>query len=223
MRWKEIREELARSKEMADRLIKKSENRGEGWELIPESPGEYELEEELDREIYALNRPSTLKQIVNLVRTGITRPNAKSSQDKTRKQSRYKVRYRYSRNISTESRPFCIKMVAANKLYRKEDILAMEGKKKGKEVIKEAVNPGWGPLGIDFYSIWFYKGGGNCHHHWNRQTFKFTGKASKTGDVRSPLAPKISRQKAVGEGYVVTNDPKVGTKPILMPRKGFLK
>jgi hypothetical protein len=54
-------------------------------------------------------------------------------------------------------------MVAANKLYRKEDIIAMGNK---------PVNKGWGLSGAATYSIWLYKGGGACGHKWLRQTFR---------------------------------------------------
>jgi hypothetical protein len=51
------------------------------------------------------------------------------------------------------SRQFCSKMVSAKKVYRKEDIVAMENK---------AVNAGFGKGGSDTYSIWLYKGGARC-------------------------------------------------------------
>ena len=55
-------------------------------------------------------------------------------------------------------------MKQANKLYRKKDIIKMG---------TEPVNKGWGPKGNSAtYSIWLYKGGGNCHHSWKRVTYK---------------------------------------------------
>ena len=104
-------------------------------------------------------------------------------------------------------------MVSANKLYRKEDIIAM-----GEKV----VNAGWGPRGADTYSIWKYKGGGNCHHKWLRKTFKFTGLPKGKGDVTSPKADSISTNKAEREGYRVRNPKEVPMKPKDMPNKGFL-
>ena len=53
-------------------------------------------------------------------------------------------------------------MLAANKVYRKEDIIRMG---------KMPVNKGWGAGGADTYSIWLYKGGGNCHHRWYRRIY----------------------------------------------------
>jgi len=101
-------------------------------------------------------------------------------------------------------------MVSADKLYRKEDLIAMGDK---------AVNAGWGKDGADFYSVWKYKGGGGCHHKWKRKTFKSTIKV----DVKSPLAPTISTNKSDKEGYRIRNDKDVAMKPIDMINKGFIK
>jgi len=143
--------------------------------------------------------------------TGVARPNAKSEQDKTINGFMYKVRYSYAPlKASSNSREFCRKMVNADKLYRKEDLIAMGSK---------SVNSGWGEGGADTYSIWKYKGGGACHHKWRRKTFKSTIKV----DVKSPLAPTVSTGKADSEGYRIRNDREVAMKPIDMTNKGFIK
>lgn len=75
----------------------------------------------------------------------------------------YKIRYRYSQNISDKSRTFCKNMVANSRMgvvYRYEDIKNMEG-----------VNAEFAPKGKSSYSIWLYKGGAYCHHHWVRQVY----------------------------------------------------
>jgi hypothetical protein len=100
-------------------------------------------------------------------------------------------------------------MIDAKKMYRKEDILAME---------QVAVNKGWGPRGADTYSIWLYKGGGACHHKWVRNTYASTIKV----DVNNPNAPKISTNKAEREGYRVRNPKEVAMMPKDMPNQGFL-
>ena len=102
-------------------------------------------------------------------------------------------------------------MVLADKIYRKEDILRMT---------TQVVNEGWGPKGADTYSIWLYKGGGNCHHRWNKQIY-----ASFEGtniDINSPRAKQIAGLKAEKYGYVINNPKLVSTRPIDMPNKGFL-
>ena len=182
------------------------------WELIDEMEVDYDLEEQLDAEIEALNNPkkSLLSKIYNFVSTGTARPNAKSEQDKKIDDVQYKVRYSYSPNrVSANSRDFCKKMVAADKIYRKEDIVQMS---------QRVVNAGWGPKGANTYDIFKYKGGGDCHHKWLRKTYR----SKKSIDVKSPLAPTISTNKAEKEGYRVRNPKEVAMKPKDMPYNGFL-
>jgi hypothetical protein len=102
-------------------------------------------------------------------------------------------------------------MLEASKLYRKEDVMAMKEK---------AVNPGWGPRGADTYSIWLYKGGGNCHHVWEKVVYV---SAKDLGiDVNSPKAKEIAVSTASAAGYKTRNTPKVAQRPIDMPYQGFL-
>jgi hypothetical protein len=103
-------------------------------------------------------------------------------------------------------------MIGANKLYRKEDIIRMSN---------QVVNEGWGPEGIDLYSIWLYKGGGDCGHVWRRKTF--VAFDEKTGiDPLSPKAKTISTNKAEKAGYRVRNPKLVAMRPKDMPYNGFL-
>jgi hypothetical protein len=82
------------------------------------------------------------------------------------------------------------------------------------------VNPGWGPRGADNYSIWLYKGGGNCHHVWKKVVYV---SAKDLGiDVNSPNAKQIAVSKASEAGYRTRNTPKVAQRPIDMPYNGFL-
>jgi hypothetical protein len=176
------------------------------WILIDSHKVDYDLEEELDSKINELNskQPSKLKQIYNLVKTGVANPNASSSQDG----EIFKHRYRYTGNVGSNSRDFCKAMLKANKVYRKEDIIKM-----GEQI----VNKGWGPEGADTYSIWLYKGGGDCHHYWTRETYL------KKSDVNSPLAKKYTPAQTRKAGEIApTNDMKVYTAPKDMPYNGFL-
>jgi hypothetical protein len=174
------------------------------WVLIDSHEVDYELEEELDEQLRKLNEPTKLSKVLNLVKTGTARPNAKSLQDG----EIFKHRYRYVGDTSEKSRLFCKKMTQANKVYRKEDIIRMES---------ESVNVGFGPKGADNYSIWLYKGGGACHHKWVRETYL------RKSDANSPLAKKFtpSQTRKLGE-IAPTNDKRVYTRPIDMPNKGFL-
>jgi len=165
-----------------------------------EIPEDYELIDEIevdyDEEV-----------ALTLASTGNAFPNAKSQQDG----EDFIVRYRYS-GSSIGERDFCNKMLTANKLYRKEDIIAMDNK---------PVNAGWGPNGASTYSIWLYKGGGNCHHKWFRVIY---AKQGVKIDVESPLAKIISTSEARRKGYKIpTNDSLVSIEPRNMTNNGFLE
>lgn len=189
---------------------------GHEYVLIDSREVDYDLEDELDAELEALNSPkkTLLSKIINLVSTGTARANIKSEQDG----AMFKHRYRYSGEATDETRPFCKKMVEAKKVYRKEDIIAMGS---------QEVNKGWGPNGDDTYSIWLYKGGGSCRHKWVRETYlkksdanspkarKYTpGEVRKAGEI-APLTDKDKSGKQV-------NDKRVYERPIDMPYNGFL-
>ena len=193
--------------EIAQALIDLGEDEDfEEWELISSEEVDYEAEELEDQED---QDPSLLSKIWNFVSTGTARPNAKSKQDKTIDGVPYKVRYRYSPlQAGANSREFCKKMVAADKLYRKEDIIAMGSR---------AVNAGWGANGAKTYSIWKYKGGGSCHHKWLRQTFK-----GKTQGNLANQDANISTNKARQDGFNPVNEKEVSMKPKDMPNQGFL-
>jgi len=190
--------------EIAQALIDLGEDEDlENWELISSEEVDYEAEELEDQD------PSLLSKIWNFISVGSARPNAKSKQDKTIDGVPYKVRYRYNPLQAGEnSREFCKQMVNFDKLYRKEDIIAME---------KRKVNAGWGPEGAETYSIWKYKGGGGCHHKWLRQTFK-----GKTEGNLANQDPNISTNKARKDGFNPVNEKEVSMKPKDMPNQGFL-
>tara|TARA_R110000772_G_scaffold56036_1_gene127720 strand:- start:353 stop:2083 length:1731 start_codon:yes stop_codon:yes gene_type:complete len=166
------------------------------WELVDEREVDYDQEEVLDK-------------MIGLARSGTAKPNSKSKQDKEIKGVEFKVRYKYSPDrVSSNSREFCKKMVAAKKLYRKEDIIAMGS---------QTVNKGWGLNGAATYSIWLYKGGGACAHKWLRQTFK-----GKTEGNIANVDPNISTNKSRKEGFNPVNEREVSMKPKDMPNQGFV-
>lgn len=175
------------------------------WELVDERPVDYEQEDALD-------------SMLKLAYVASAKPYERSEQD----MGLYKVRYSYAPNTAgQDSREFCKKMVAANKVYRKEDIEAMGNK---------AVNKGFGPFGTDTYSIWLYKGGANCHHFWMRKTY--FRKRNEDGTFKT--APDSNAQFEANEKQVSvnqarkagvpleTNDPLVAKRPIDMPNNGYL-
>ena len=175
------------------------------WELVSEEEAEEELEgfdfeTELNSDYY------------EFASTGSAYPNRKSGQDQKSKQTDYKddiyrVRYRYVGSLTGE-RDFCRKMTNANKIYRKEDIIAMGTK---------AVNPGWGKGGANTYSIWKWKGGALCEHKWNRIILVQEGNKPKNSDEI------ISATQAKSRGIKLPRNAKeVSVAPHDMPNHGFV-
>ena len=170
------------------------------WELVDERPVDYEAEVALSKYAFAS--------------TGSAFPNAKSSQDGvTAEGKRYKVRYSYApESTKTNSREFCKKMVAAGKVYRKEDIERMG---------EQAVNAGFGVGGSSTYSIWLYKGGARCHHFWMRKTYLAKAEGI-TPDVGNPNA-EVSVNQARKAGVDLERNPSdVAKRPVDMPNEGFV-
>lgn len=194
-------------------LIDLGEDINPEWVLVDEKPVDYDTDDSENEMLSKEPTQSLLSKIINLVSEGIStgnsRPNITSKQDKTIDGVKFVVRYKYEGQKTDNQREFCREMMKANKIYRKEDILNME---------KQVVNKGWGPNGSNFYSIWLYKGGGNCHHRWNKQVYAtFEGNA-----LDIPNAKQIAQAKAAKFGYKVTNPQLVSTRPIDMPNQGFL-
>ena len=202
------------NKDLQD-FIDLGEEPHEDWLLLDEFEVDYD-NDEAENELLSSEVKLSLKdKLINLVSTGTANPNAKSAQDEVIDGIKFITRYVYAGGMNGgktgQVRPFCELMTEKNKIYRKEDIIRMQN---------VAVNPGWGPRGADTYSIWLYKGGGNCHHRWNKQIYvAFEG----TGiDVKSPKARQIAGAKAAKYGYVIKNPKLVSERPIDMKNRGFL-
>ena len=179
---------------VGDALIALGEDASEDWLLIDA----YNADEEIEHEF--------------AVRTGAARPAAKSEQDAIIDGKYFITRYVYAGGFRHDNmRPFCKKMLEAGKLYRKEDITQMEN---------VAVNPGWGPEGEDTYDIWFYKGGGNCKHFWEKRVY-VDAKGAKI-NPNDPDAKRIAVAMAERMGYKVRNNSLVAKLPEDMPHRGFL-
>ena len=184
------------SEGVTEQLISMGEDESSEWDLLCSSDVDYDTDDDL------------LGLVQFATNTGVARPNSKSSQDS----EDIKIRYRYVGNPSPE-RLFCQKMMSANKLYRKEDIIQMGSK---------TVNEGFGKRGTNDapYSIWLHKGGGliseaypngTCKHKWQREIYLKRGGGV---DVNSPLAKTISTSESRRRGYKVpTNDSDVSITP----------
>jgi hypothetical protein len=203
--------ELSKDFKIAELLINVGEDEPENSILIDEYEVDYDNDDKENETLSKEPKQSLLSKLVNLVKTGDNRPNITSKQDEVIDGVKFITRYVYAGKTSVDSREFCRRMIAANKIYRKEDIIKMDS---------QVVNEGWGPRGANTYSIWFYKGGGNCNHRWNKRVYAtFSGKAI---DVNSKELKQVAVKKAEKLGYVVKNDSKVSQLPKDMPNNGFL-
>ena len=202
----------------------------EKWisEVGEDMPEEWELvdEEIVDGEHLDFNFEETLNDIANekveLASTPTARPNARSSQDGVNKSYNdyYKVRYVYATdnflvNKSGTSREFCELMVAAKKLYRKEDLVNVDSNK---------VNFGFGHPTSEYpegepYNIFLFKGGPQCRHFFLRKIFKTSLRNAKSKISDSQV---ISYTKARSEGFTAErNDKLVAIAPQRMKNNGY--
>ena len=180
--------------ECADGLIELGETIDEEeWEQIDCIPVEQDL---------------TLNEItLSLARTFSSFPNAKSEQDT----SLFKVRYRYA-GASEGQREFCKKMIAADKVYRKEDIELAETK---------VVNKGFGANGSDTYSIWLYHGGPNCYHFWQRVIYLRKGNESlSVNEARKMILELDPSDRPLAKWQ--ENEIEVAKPTIDQPNSGYL-
>ena len=176
------------------------------YDLVDEADVDYEFDDEMDELIEQTNDE------IKLARVGKATPYRESDQDGKTPASKllgftFLVRYYYSPNrVKKTSREFCKKMVRAKKVYRKEDIKAMD---------QIAVNAGFGKGGSDTYSIWLYKGGARCEHYWSRRTYL-------RKDGNKSLGKKLYDSEAKRRGFTPPkNAKKVAMKPKNMPYKGY--
>jgi hypothetical protein len=135
------------------------ENEPKGYDLIDASIDEGETEEENFEEMLNLTMGVAL---------AATAPSDTRNKDSKQDNKFVKVRYKYvqgSRKKGSskgkKQRPFCRAMEAANKVYRKEDILKMQ---------TDGINSELGH-NKQPYSLWLHKGGVNCHHKFERRIY----------------------------------------------------
>ena len=202
----EVREDFASEKTELDNFIEEfGEEMPEGYEIISEEEAEDEIENfDFEAELHS--------EYYEFASTGSAYPNRKSGQDQKSKQTEYvddiyRVRYKYTGSLTGE-RDFCRKMTSSNKIYRKEDIIAMG---------RKAVNPGWGKGGAAKYSIWKWKGGALCRHKWFRIILVQEGKRPKNSDKI------ITSTEAKSRGVKLPRNAKeVSVAPHDMPNHGFV-
>lgn len=189
------------SEEVATWLIDKGEEMDEDeWELIDERKVDYEKEDMQDA-LWTFAR-------------AIPGSSAERSSRGVSEQDNelIRVRYAYAPKVTGKngnpSRDFCTKMVGAgNRVWRKEDII---------ESGKRAVNPGWGPNGVDTYSTWLHKGGGSCQHFWERRTYL------RKNNERISVNQAKALIREAGLEPLEVNDPLVAKRPRDTQNRGFL-
>ena len=205
--------------ELQNFITEFGEDMPEDWELLDEEKVDGE-HEDFDFEA-ELNKIASEK--IQLASTGRANPNARSSQDGLNKDGTffYKVRYVYTKDDflkqEGETRDFCRIMMSAGKVYRKEDLIRMGS---------QAVNPGWGPRGANTYSIWLWKGGGNCHHYFRRLIFRAPAADDEAVYYEDNITSDtlIGYTKALSEGFTAErNNPLVNKPPKRMRNNGFLE
>ena len=191
------------------------EDMPEDWELVDEEvvDGEHNdfdfeqvLNEEADKNLELASAVSAT-------------PNKRSSQDGVNKSYNdyYKVRYVYATdnfltNKSGTSRDFCRDMVAAKKIYTKEDLVNANS---------QVVNKGFGIDGTQKYNIFLFKGGPQCRHFFLRRIYKTSLRGAKSKISSSQL---ISYTKARSEGFTAEkNDKLVAIAPQRMKNNGYIK
>lgn len=195
------------SDEALDAAFEWLESRGEEidleeWEIVDEKEADQDGEDEF---LTALNGVN-----LALARAPLSKPNSSSEQDT----SLFKVRYKYAPETADaeKSRIFCQKVVAANKVYRKEDLVAAGDRR---------VNPGFGPEGADTYNIWFYKGGPNCHHFWKRQVYLRRNNSSLTVNEARRMINNLEPSERKDARWE-ENPSDVAKRPVDMPNNGYL-
>ena len=192
------------------------------WELVDEEivdgeHNDFDFEKELNK---VTNERIELAE--DDAKAVTARPNARSTQDGVNKSYNdyYKVRYVYATdefltNKSGTSREFCELMVAAKKVYRKEDLVNVDSNK---------VNFGFGHPTTDSpkgepYNVFLFKGGPQCRHYFLRRIFKTSLRNAKQPIKDSEI---ISHTKALSEGFTVKrNDKLVAIAPQRMKNNGY--
>lgn len=200
-----VKKEEMSDNDIGEALIECGEHAPEGYIMVDAFEVDYDTDDQHEEEIESLVLHEFATRIVPP-----TSVNQISEQDKRLDEKLFLTRYRY-RGAREAQRPFCKKMIAADMLYRKEDIVAAENK---------VVNSGWGAYGEDTYSIWKYKGGGNCYHYFQKEVYMSYLKSKVS--LTSKETRQVAVKKAEQLGYKVRNEKEVAQLPIDMDYQGFL-
>jgi len=179
-------------------------------EIIDEEEWELMSEEEAGGSLEELEYFKGLKN-VNLAYGSYANPNEASEWGDS---GLYKLRYKYSENISANSRKFCRQMVgdsARGVVFRYEDIADMSA---------SGVNEQFAAEGQSTYDIFTWKGGAYCHHSWLRRIYFRKRKDGKF--LPNKGLKNDERVKDSGLDFLPSKG-KESIRPINTPNRGSLK
>lgn len=205
----EMSEDFPRpSVEAADWLVAQGEEMGDDWEMIDERDFDEATELSQD-DMWTFARP--------IIPEG-SRPTAGQS---VLDNDIVKIRYAYDGPIAENSREFCKKMMAARRVYRREDIVGSNWPTSLGGASARAVNPGFGPNGSDTYDLLLYKGGPNCRHRWLRRTYlRKNNKRISVNQAKQLIAQLPEDQRKANR--IAPQDPRISQIPATMPNNGYL-
>lgn len=189
-----------------DRWLDKLSQLGE---IVDEEEWELMSEEEAGGSLEELEYYKGLKN-VNMAYAGYSNAGDSSERDS----GMYKLRYKYSENISANSRKFCRQMVGDSVrgvVFRYEDIADMSA---------SGVNEQFAPQGQSTYDIFTWKGGAYCHHSWLRRIYFRKRKDGKF--LPNKGLKNDERVKDSGLDFLVPKG-KESIRPINTPNRGSLK
>lgn len=189
---------------LLEKLDTLAEDPGDEWELLSEEEAAHEWSSE----------DSCIEEIENRLVQQANEGSYANGDEKSKfgDKGLYKLRYRYSQDLSADSRQFCKRMVAlslAGKVFRYEDIKAMGN---------DGVNGQFAPAGESTYNIFEWKGGVYCHHHWVRQIY-----FRKRKDGKFLPNDGLKNDVLVGNNPYVPKKGKEAIAPINTPSRGSLK
>jgi hypothetical protein len=179
-------------------------------EIIDEEEWELMSEEEAGGSLEELEYFKGLKN-VNMAYGSYANPNEASNWGDS---GLYKLRYKYSENISANSRKFCRQMVgdsARGVVFRYEDIADMSA---------SGVNQEFAAEGQSTYDIFTWKGGSYCHHSWLRRIYFRKRKDGKF--LPNKGLKNDERVKDSGLDFLPAKG-KESIRPINTPNRGSLK
>ena len=179
-------------------------------EIIDEEEWELMSEEEAGGSLEELEYFKGLKN-VNMAYGSYANPGEASNWGDS---GLYKLRYKYSENISANSRKFCRQMVgdsARGVVFRYEDIADMSA---------SGVNQEFAAEGQSTYDIFTWKGGAYCHHSWLRRIYFRKRKDGKF--LPNKGLKNDERVKDSGLDFLPSKG-KESIRPINTPNRGSLK